>query len=157
MSSIADRKAEALATFARAQTAGVGFNDWQGLAEELAALLATQARKAKPTEIDKRDWADYELPRTTRTRDLDRTLFTVTFEGEKPMTFSCDSHTGKPYNWGRATRIARSYYRLRVACRTSGHHHREPYLWTRFERQVKVPPILTMECNGVAPREIRQP
>ena len=94
MSSIADRKAEALATFARAQTAGVGFNNWQGLAEELAALLATQPARKVPAALDKRAWADYELPRSTRTKDLDRTLFTVTFAGEsKPMTFSCDSHT----------------------------------------------------------------
>lgn len=162
MSSIADRKAEALATLARAREKGDGFNDWRGLAEELAALLATPAKKAKPAEIDKAAWADYAVPRSTKTKDLDRTIFTVTFKGEpKPVCFSCDSLIGRPYNWGRATRIARAYYTLRVAIRMQGVRQGGwcgSYLEQhRFEKRVKVPPITSIECNGVEPKEIRQP
>lgn len=154
MSSLADRRALALATFARAKAAGNGFNDWPGLAAELAALIPLAA-KPKVIELDHAAWADYQVPRTAKTKDLDRTLFTVTFQGElKPITFSCDSLIGRPYNWGRAARIARSYYTLRVALRAGVTDYLRQHA---YEKRVKVPPILAMECNGVEPHEIRQP
>ncbi len=149
MSSLADRRAAALEEFARAQQAGSLFNRWPELAAELAALIP--APKAKG-ELDRSAWADYKSP-PWRGNDFERTPVVVQFaDGEVFKFHGAPSHSKKPYNWGPTARIARDFWRLRIALR-SKHLWPHGISWNdqreAYERSLTPPAIVSMECNGV--------
>jgi hypothetical protein len=149
MSSLADRRAAALEAFQRAQSQGYGFNNWPELAAELAALIP--APKAKG-DLDRSAWADYKSP-PWRGNEFERTPVVVVFEdGERFEFHGAPSSVKKPYNWGPTARIARDFWRLRIALRNPGRWPRDVPTENQrmaYERSLTPPAIVSMECNGV--------
>lgn len=141
MSSIADRRAAALAEFAKAKALGYQYNAWAELAEELAALLP--ATKAKG-DLDRAVWADYRSPRW-RQQGYERCEFNFRFADGECVRVSHPSDYRKPYNWGEASRVAIAFWKLRKA-RKAGRHGRDG---DRYERALTPAAITAMECNGV--------
>ena len=145
MSSVSARRTELLAEVERAKAAGAGFNDWMGLALRLAEALPAAAR-AKCTTVDLAAWADYKPP-LFRQKGHGKGDYHVTFADGKVIWVTSPIHTDKPYNWGRAARVATEFWRSRSV----RHLGRMPWEQKRLAESVlKVPKITAMECNGVA-------
>lgn len=141
MSSLADRRSSVLADFARAKALGYAFNNWQGLAEELAALVP-EAKAKGP--FDRSQWADYKAP-VFRQAGYERCLFVVDFADGERVRVGHPSHSGKPYNWGEASRVAIAFWKLRKAAK-AGYRGSDG---ERYERRLTPAAITAMECNGV--------
>ena len=137
MSSLADRRKEVLASFARAQAAGYAFNNWPGLAAELAALIPL----GKGGTLDRAAWADYKSP-IYRQVGYERVEFEVRFADGEIVKLSSTSDSRKPYNWGVASRVAVAFWKNR---QSSGLTYDQKLA---LEKRLTVPSIVEMRANG---------
>jgi hypothetical protein len=157
--SVAELRNEVLAEFSRAKLHGS--NDWQGLAERLAALIpqATVRLASGTPALNRGKWADYTGPKWSHP-DFESVTVTVMFEDGTVLNSGCTGNKKKPVNWGVAARVAIAFYRNRVTQRAYKQRPHAFYpgyaaTYQKFERTVKVPRIVSMTCNGIKCEDIQ--